>query len=187
MIAQVGKFSPLPGLFHPPTSEGQPILRKPRQLDCWHLMQLYAQKDTSHLTPAELDYINAYWTAHDERVTDLSLDEVIQMPEVVRADPRNLWERVCPPARKWEEVGKTFYHLKVVVGTHVGLGKYTGPLGGRDVVSLKEAQEMDEVRLRSVKHLEELPVLNPIENYRGPKLMDLSEAARSSSLKYGSA
>lgn len=138
---------------------------------CWKLADAWTNGDTSNLTPAEYEFIDEFMR-HGAR--NGAGARMLKRFKMRRAQPTNLKERIF--GGQWVESG-----IREEIGEVAGMTH-----GHNDLLmmlSLEEAKADAGIRLHSVKHL---PDVSPIENYRGPKLVDLSSAADDYDVKYHS-
>lgn len=173
--ASTSHFRPLPFFKNLPDSPPAPTVpRIPSpnipndSTACWQLVELYNNGDTANLTPKEYEYLQHFKRSHGE-----CGDRYLTKYRMRRAKPTNLKERIF--GGKWEQGWE-----KERIGQAVGVSHEAYYLVL--LLSLKEAQETESVRLHAVKDLDD----PTIENYRGPALVDLSKAADNYDLKYRS-
>lgn len=142
---------------------------------CWQLVEAFVKGDVSHLTPAEDRFMRAQLSIDPEDRYAPFAGRALFKYKLRRAKgmPRSLKELMFG---RWEQGWE-----KEEIGSALGLTHENYYLVLLE--SLEDMQKNDEVRLRSVKHLDEVPVM---ESYRGPKLVDLKQAEDVYDIKYRS-
>ncbi|TCD69793.1 hypothetical protein EIP91_006106 [Steccherinum ochraceum] len=138
---------------------------------CWNLVDAYKNGETSHLTAAEYQYMLHYTGKVSPRVWKNT--RTIFKYKTRRAIPTTFKEIFVP---KYENAW-----VKTPVGQVTGVGHEHYYLDM--LIDLQEAKETDALRLHSVSHI---PMTSELQNYRGPALVDLTQADRDYDLKYRS-